>query len=64
MFTDGSRYIVITVAWERSVLKKSCCTNFTRSATPAWRAFSSLSADEVRVDVHAEPARAELAAPP
>ena len=59
--TPGSRYIVTTVACEKSVLKKSCCRNFTRLADVRLpRAFLAL-VDEVVVELDADRARAELA---
>ena len=56
--TSGSRYMVTTVAGDRSVLNRSCSRKRTRSATPAFAASRLLCAP-VGHDLDAQPGRTE-----
>ena len=57
----GSRYIVSTVASERSVSNRFCCRNVTRSVTPARCALSCGILDAGRIEIDAERPRTEPA---
>ena len=57
----GSRYIVSTVAGERSVSNRFCCRNVTRSVTPARLALSCGIPDPGGIEIDAERPRAEPA---